>query len=188
MDHSAPALADVRPAFRAAAGHLPSGVAVVVATIAGEPHAATAGSVVVASADPPLLAVFFAAGGRMHRALAAEAAFTVNLLRQADHGLARHFANPARATGWTGLSNAAVRRRDPALPLLANAAAWFDCRVRQIVPVGDHACVVGEVAACGRDPRAPPLLYHRGRFHGLGGPAAPAPWSTLARADLGAEW
>jgi flavin reductase (DIM6/NTAB) family NADH-FMN oxidoreductase RutF len=77
---------------------------------------------------------------------------------------------------------------DLAPPILDRAAAWFDCRVRQVVEMGDHACFVGEVIECGRDPDAPPLLYYRGRFHGLGPPVAPTPWSTLDRSDLIADW
>lgn len=176
-----------RQLFRGAAGQLASGVAVVVTMVEGEPHAATASSGVVASLDPPLLAVFFAVGTRMHDGLAATGAFTANLLDQADHGLARRFANPARSSGWPGFADLDLLRRDPP-PILARAAAWFDCRVRQVVPVGDHACFVGEVVDCGRDPDATPLLYYRGRFHGLGAPVAPAPWSSLDRSDLIADW
>lgn len=68
------------------------------------------------------------------------------------------------------------------------AAAWFDCRVRQVVVMGDHACFVDEVVGRGRDAKAPPLVYDRGRLHGLGQPVAPTPWSTLDRGDLIAGW
>ena len=188
MDRPAQSPEEVRGAFRGAAGQLASGVALVITMAEGAPHAATASSGVVASADPPLLAVFVSVGSRMHGALGAEGAFTANLLRHDDHGLARRFANPARATGWAGFAGVDLIQRDASPPILAHAAAWFDCRLRQVVAMGDHACVVGEVVACGRDPDAAPLLYYRGRFHGLGPPVAPAPWSALDRSDLVADW
>jgi flavin reductase (DIM6/NTAB) family NADH-FMN oxidoreductase RutF len=188
MDRIVPPAAEVRQRFRAAGGQVPGGVAVVVTLVEGEPHAATASSGVVASLDPPLYAVFFAVGSRMHDRLAASGVFTANLLRPADHALARRFANPARPTGWAGLAGLDLVRRDPAPPVLAGAAAWFDCRVRRVVPVGDHACFVGEVVECGRDAEAPPLVYCRGRFHALGRPVAPARWSSLERDDLIADW
>jgi flavin reductase (DIM6/NTAB) family NADH-FMN oxidoreductase RutF len=179
---------DPRQAFRGTAGQIASGVAIVITMAAGEPHAATASSGVVASLDPPLLAVFFSIGSRMHDCLARSGSFTVNLLSRGDHGLARRFANPARPSGWAGFSGVDVLEREIGPPILAQAAAWFDCRVRQVVSMGDHDCFVGEVVACGRDPDAPPLLYYRGRFHGLGPAVAPAPWSTLDRSDLIADW
>ena len=178
----------LRQVFRGVAGQLTSGVAIVIAMVDGAPHGATASSGVVASVDPPLVAVFFANGSRMRDGLARSDEFTVNLLRQSDHGLARRFANPARPTGWAGFAGLDLLRRDPAPPHLSGAAAWLHCRLHRVIEMGDHACFVGEVVAGGRDPEAPPLLYYRGRFHGLGQPVAPAPWSTLDRADLTAEW
>ena len=188
MDRPSQTPEELRQVFRGAAGQVPCGVAVVITTVDGAPHAATASSGGVASVDPPLFAVSFSVGSRMHECLAQGGGFTVNLLRQSDHGLARRFANPARPRGWAGFTGIDLARRDPASPLLARAAAWFDCRVRQVVTMGDHACFVGEVVGCGRDAEAPPLVYYRGRFHGLGPPAAPAPWSTLDRSDLIADW
>jgi flavin reductase (DIM6/NTAB) family NADH-FMN oxidoreductase RutF len=179
---------DPRQTFSGAAGQIASGVAIVIAMVDGEPHAATASSGVVASLDPPLLAVFFSLRSRMHDCLARSGSFTVNLLDRADHGLARRFANPARPSGWAGLSGVEVVHRESDPPILTRAAAWFDCRVHQVVTMGDHGCFVGEVVECGRDPDSPPLLYYRGRFHGVGAPVAPAHWSTLDRSDLIADW
>jgi flavin reductase (DIM6/NTAB) family NADH-FMN oxidoreductase RutF len=179
---------DPRQAFRGAAGQIASGVAVVITMVDGEPHAATASSGVTASIDPPLLAVFFSIGSRMHDCLTQSGMFTVSLLSQTEHGLARRFANPARPSGWAGFSGVDVLRREMEPLILAQAAAWFDCRVNQVVTMGDHSCFVGEVVGCDRDPAAPPLLYYRGRFHGLGPPVAPTPWSALDRTDLIADW
>jgi flavin reductase (DIM6/NTAB) family NADH-FMN oxidoreductase RutF len=122
--------------FRGAAGQLASGAAVVITMVAGRPHAATASSGVVVSAEPPLHAFFFAAGSRMHGALSEADAFTASFLRAGDFGLARRFASPARATGWPGLAGVDLLCRDPAPPVLANAMAWFDCRLHQVVPMG----------------------------------------------------
>ena len=179
---------DPRQAFRGAAGQISSGVAVVITMVDGEPHAATASSGVAASIEPPLLAIFFSIGSRLHDCLTQSDGFTVSLLSQADHGLARRFANPARPSGWAGFSGVEVLPREVEPPILAQAAAWFDCRVNQIVTMGDHSCFLGEVIGCGRDPDVPPLLYYRGRFHGLGPPVAPTPWATLDRSDLIADW
>jgi flavin reductase (DIM6/NTAB) family NADH-FMN oxidoreductase RutF len=179
---------DPRQTFRGAAGQVASGVAIVITMVDGTPHAATASSGVIASVNPPILAVFFSIGTRMHECLVQSERFTANLLVQHDHSLARRFANPARSSGWAAFAGVELLRRDLEPPILSGAAAWFDCRVRQVVEMGDHACFVGEVSECGRDPAALPLLYYRGRFHGLGPAVAPTPWSTLDRSDLIADW
>jgi flavin reductase (DIM6/NTAB) family NADH-FMN oxidoreductase RutF len=177
-----------RQEFRGVTAQFPSGVAIVITIAAGEPHATTASSFVAVSAEPPLVAVFFAAGARMGGFLQASRRFTINVIGVADHALARRFARPDRPTGWSGLGGVELTRRDPDPPVLAQAAAWLDCAVRDVLPLGDHVCFVGEPLAMGRDPEARPLLYYRGRFHQLGPSAAPALWSDLSRDDLCADW
>ena len=177
-----------REAFRGVCGQFGGGVAVVIALRDGEPHATTAGSFVAVSSEPPLLAVCFAEATRTARLLRESGRFTLNVLREADHAIARRFARPDRPTGWSGLAGLALARRDPDPPVLRQAIAWLDCAVRTVLPLGDHVLFVGEPLAMERDATAQPLLYHRGRFHRLGPPAAPAPWSTVDRTTLAADW
>jgi flavin reductase (DIM6/NTAB) family NADH-FMN oxidoreductase RutF len=186
---SQPPLAPRIPAadLRGAAGHLAGTVAIVIAAAPGGAHASTASSASVVSVDPPLLAVSFAAGGRMAAALAA-GRFTVSALREEDQALARRLADPARPPGLDGLAGAALVTDVPGAPRLAGAAAWFACRVIQPVPVGDHTCFVAEILACGRDPGARPLLHYRGRYHALGEALSPASWSAAAFEELAAVW
>ena len=175
-------------AFRSIASHLVTGVSVVVTMANGEPFATTAGSVVAASWEPPLLAILFQTGSRMAEALDQCGRFTVNILSEADHGLARRFARPDRATGWAALSGAGSLRRDPFPPVLSRAVAWADCAVVQTIPIGDHHCFVGEILASARGDEAAPLVYHRGRFRALGTAVAPADWTTVEAADLNTAW
>jgi flavin reductase (DIM6/NTAB) family NADH-FMN oxidoreductase RutF len=39
--------------------------------------------------------------------------------------------------------------------------AWFECRLRDLHPAGDHEIAVGEVLACGRGPGEPLVLWDR---------------------------
>lgn len=183
-----PTSTDPRREFRGVAGRFASGVAVVIAMADGGPHATTASSFVAVSAEPPLIAVFFATAARMHGLMSRGVRFTVSILQEADHDLARRFARPNRPMGWPGLDGVELRRRDPDLPVLSHAIAWLDCAVSEVVPMGDHGCFVGEVRAMGRSPAGEPLVYYRGRLHRLGPPAAPSAWSTLDRTDLAADW
>jgi 3-hydroxy-9,10-secoandrosta-1,3,5(10)-triene-9,17-dione monooxygenase reductase component len=177
-----------REAFRGVRGQFAGGVALVIALRGGEPHATTAGSFVAVSSEPPLLAVCFAEASRTALMLRDSGRFTLNVLRDADHAIARRFARPDRPTGWSGLAGLELARRDPDPPVLRQAVAWLDCAVRDVLPLGDHVCFVGEALAMERDATAQPLLYYRGRFQRLGSPAAPPPWSTVDRTTLAADW
>jgi flavin reductase (DIM6/NTAB) family NADH-FMN oxidoreductase RutF len=174
--------------IRGVAGRLVTSVSVVVTMVDGEPLATTAGSAVVASWDPPLLAVLFESGSRMEAALEQCDRFTVNVLGETDHGLARGFARPDRELGWAALSGAEFLRRDPCPPVLPAAVAWADCAVVQRIPIGDHCCFVGEVLEAMARDEAAPLAYSRGRFRALGGAVAPAAWTAVDAADLTTIW
>ena len=154
----------------------------------GEPFATTAGSVVVASWDPPLLTVLFQTGSRMEATLERCDRFTVNVLGETDHGLARWFARPDRERGWAALAGAGFLRRDPSPPTLPGAVAWADCALVQTIPIGDHCLFVGEVLESATRDEAAPLAYYRGRFRALGGVVAPAAWTAVDAADLTTVW
>jgi flavin reductase (DIM6/NTAB) family NADH-FMN oxidoreductase RutF len=51
--------------------------------------------------------------------------------------------------------------------MLEGAAAWIDCRITQVLPVGDHDIVVGEVLhldLAGSEHHLNPLLFFRGGY------------------------
>jgi flavin reductase (DIM6/NTAB) family NADH-FMN oxidoreductase RutF len=156
--------------------------------VEGEPLAATAGSVVAASWRPPLLAVLFSHGSRIETAIASSSRFTVNVLGEADHGLARRFARSDRAWGWDALADLPLHRRDPAPPVFPGGIAWADCAVVQSVPMGDHHCFVGEVLEMEAGAADTPLAHYRGRLRALGPAVAPATWTTIDELDLTGVW
>lgn len=113
--------------------------------------------------------------------------FSVSVFRRGQHEVARRFARPGRPTELMALTGLSLVHRNPRLPILADALAWLNCRLVQLVPMGDHGYFLAEVVALARQQEGEPLLYCRGRFHTLGGPAAPASWAPLERSDLAAE-
>ena len=50
-------------------------------------------------------------------------------------------------------------------PLLAGAAATFECFNRSRYEEGDHVIFVGEVERCTHRAGASPLLFHGGKFY-----------------------
>jgi flavin reductase (DIM6/NTAB) family NADH-FMN oxidoreductase RutF len=174
--------------MRGFAAQLTTGVSVVVTLVDGEPFATVAGSVVAASWNPPLLAVFFRAGSRMASALDRAGRFTVNILGEADHGLAHRFARPDREQGWAALADVLRPRPHPSPPILPAVIAWAECAVTQSLPTGDHHCYVGEVLDLDRRSDAAPLVFYRGRLRRLGAAVAPVDWAAVDASDLAAVW
>lgn len=169
-------------------GQLAGGVTIVIAYPDGEPHAATATAVTVASLSPPLVTAFFGVDGRIHAALARSRRFTVNLLPEGSERLARHFGRPGRPSGWAGFAGVDLVHRDGGPPVLAAAIAWVDCEVVGQWPVGDHSCFVGQVLALGRQPGRDPLLHYRGRFHRLAATQPRVPLPPADPSELAVSW
>ena len=70
-----------------------------------------------------------------------------------DRAIVRKFTKPVEVES-TGATRGTVNGFPfhagvTGAPILDQAAAWFDCEVRQAVDVGDHTFFIGEVVACG---------------------------------------
>ncbi|MEU0965245.1 flavin reductase family protein [Streptomyces sp. NPDC005917] len=92
--------------------------------------------------------------------------FCVNVLGAGHGELCRAFA-VCGADKFAGVAyDAAPVSGAPRL----GGAAWIDCAIHAVHTGGDHLIVAGRVDALGAA-EAPggPLLFHRGRFAGLGG-------------------
>ncbi len=71
----------------------------------------------------------------------------------------------AREDKWSGLD---YETWDTGCPILTGTLASFECKIRHAYHGGDHVIFVGEVLRLGYDPRGRPLLFYRGRYHGVG--------------------
>jgi 3-hydroxy-9,10-secoandrosta-1,3,5(10)-triene-9,17-dione monooxygenase reductase component len=89
--------------------------------------------------------------------------FVVNILSSEQEEISRRFASklPEKFEG-------VVYRDGPATgaPILAGVLAWIECKVREILPGGDHIIVVGEIQD-GTANEGTPLLYFRGQYRQL---------------------
>jgi len=100
------------------------------------------------AASPKLVLVSVECGALTHELVAASGAFTLNVLRREDRPVVRKFAKPAVDDGAT-LAGLAVRASPGGLPILEQAMAWLECRVRTQLSFDSHTAFVGEVADCG---------------------------------------
>ena len=94
-------------------------------------------------------------------ALSAGSHYAINVLAADQKALAERFA----AKGVDRWADVAFTEGVGGAPLLAGAAASFECFNRSRYDEGDHVIFVGEVERCSRRAGASPLLFHGGRFY-----------------------
>ena len=150
------------PEFRASLAMFATGVTIVTARSAtGKLVGLTANSFNSVSLSPPLVLWSLAQAASSMAAFSTGSHYAINILAADQKELAERFASK-RADRWDD-----VNFIDGAAgaPLLAGAAAIFECFNRSRYEEGDHVIFVGEVERCSRRDGAAPLLYHGGKFY-----------------------
>lgn len=148
--------------FRASLAMFATGVTIVTArTQTGTLIGLTANSFNSVSLQPPLVLWSLSQAAGSMAALSTGSHYAINVLAADQKDLAERFAS-TRENRWKDVAFA-----DGACgaPLLAGAAAVFECFNRSRYEEGDHVIFVGEVERCSHRAGAAPLLFHGGRFY-----------------------
>ena len=138
---------------------LSNGVYVIGVSHGGRANAFTAAWITQVSFQPLLLSLSVNPEHFSYPLLKNSGVFVVNLLRRGQIELVRHFGCQS---GRSADKLAGQRWRPGQLgaPVLLDAAAYLECRVRGTMPAGDHQLVLGQVVAGELlDADAPPMLY-----------------------------
>jgi flavin reductase (DIM6/NTAB) family NADH-FMN oxidoreductase RutF len=120
----------------------------------------TVSSMVSVSADPPLLLVSINRRSPVLAAILENGVFGVNVLGVHHDALADTFAGRPRSGEPYDFGSAHWQPGMSGVPLLADAAAQFECRVSSSTDAGTHAIVLGTVHYA-RHGLVPPLAYAR---------------------------
>ena len=148
--------------FRASLGMFATGVTIITARTAdGELIGLTANSFNSVSLEPPLVLWSLARAAASLAALSTGSHYAINILAADQKALAERFSGK-RDGRWTGVD---WREGAGGAPLLAGAAAVFECFNRSRYEEGDHVIFVGEVERCSHRAGVAPLLFHGGRFY-----------------------
>jgi flavin reductase (DIM6/NTAB) family NADH-FMN oxidoreductase RutF len=110
----------------------------------GNVAAATVNWVTQSAFAPPLVVVGMKADSGAYKTAKAAGTFALNMLGKDQKGLAFTFFKPAVVADGK-LSGQAYRKGASGAPLLVDAPAAVECRVKTVVEEGDHHIVVGEV-------------------------------------------
>jgi flavin reductase len=155
-------------AFRKAMGSFPTGVTVVtVASSDGTRHGLTVNSFSSVSLDPMLVLVCLNETSRAVGLIERAGTFAVNVLSAGQQDVCRWFANRHRPAGAAMFDGVPLEPGATSCPVLADAAASFECRLQQSYRAGDHLIVLGEVVALAHRPQLAPLIFHAGTYKSL---------------------
>jgi flavin reductase len=173
-------------AFRTAMGSFPTGVTVVtVACEDGNIHGMTVNSFSSVSLDPMLVLVCLNETSRGADMIERAGAFVVNVLSTGQQDVSRWFANRHRPAGATMFDGVPFEPGVTGCPVLVDAAASFECRLRQSHHAGDHLIVVGAVVALVHRPQLEPLVFHAGTYKSLQHESRPTSRTTARRLGRG---
>ena len=144
---------------------IPHGVYIVGTVQGGQLNAFTATWLTQVSFTPPLVALGVRRDSHSLAMMRDSGVFSVNLLGKEQKPLAEHFVKPASAPGEK-LNGLPHRLGATGAPLLDDAIAYVECRVREIANAqGDHALVIGEVVEAGVRHDAPSLTLADTGWH-----------------------
>jgi flavin reductase (DIM6/NTAB) family NADH-FMN oxidoreductase RutF len=155
--------ADLR-AFRTSLAQFATGVAVITARGgSGEPIGMTMSSFNSVSLDPPL--VLFSVDRRAHSlpAMLSAEGYAVNILDRKQEALSNQFAK-ALGDKWAAVEHTIGHAE---APLLAGAIAHFECKPWAHHDGGDHVIFIGKVVRHSSNPDGEPLVFFRGKYHGV---------------------
>jgi flavin reductase (DIM6/NTAB) family NADH-FMN oxidoreductase RutF len=140
------------------------GVYVITTRLGDKVNGMTASWVAQVSLSPLLLMASIAPPRYTHDLIAGSGIFAVNVLKegQVDLGKRFGFQSGRKVDKFAGLD---FKRAATGAPILPQAYAYFDLKLVNTVPAGDHSLFVGEVVEAKiLDAAARPLIFRKGDF------------------------
>ncbi|MBI3861066.1 MAG: flavin reductase family protein [Planctomycetia bacterium] len=120
----------------------------------------TANAVASLSLDPPLVLVAVAKSAGSYSEIKQNGCYAINILAQAHEDVSKRFATP----GPKDFSGFPWKTDVTGAPILEGALGYVDCKVREILPGGDHDIFVGEIVGGEAGGEDPPLMYFSGKY------------------------
>ncbi|MGB7729943.1 MAG: flavin reductase family protein [Candidatus Acidiferrum sp.] len=154
--------------FRRVMGSFPTGITVITAEREpGQVHGMTANTFTSVSLDPLLILVCVDQNAHLLGHVKAQRRFGVNILRDTQRQISELFAKPHQDVAEEERLGVRFRWTASGIPLLEDALAHLGCNVVAQYMSGDHTIFVAEVESLELK-EGMPLVYHRGKYHGLG--------------------
>lgn len=144
-----------------------SGVSVVTTVLGDEYAGMTVSAFNSLSLEPPMILVCLSKDASMISLLEGSDVFGVSILAAQQSEVSQRFAGLVPLAGdETRFTGVPFVTAETGAPLLSEALAWLDCRVKVKYDANTHYIVVGEVVATVQNGGDPLVYYNRG-YHQL---------------------
>jgi flavin reductase (DIM6/NTAB) family NADH-FMN oxidoreductase RutF len=153
--------------FIAGMRRLAGGVTIVTSRLGEVRAGLTATSVCSLTAEPPHLIACVHRDADAHGLIIRTCRFAVNVLTLEQQGLAEHFGGRDDSHGPERFAIGRWQVGRTGMPVLADAAAVFECRLVEVTTASTHSIFIGEVEAATYVEAAPALVYHDRDYHRL---------------------
>ncbi len=151
--------------YRRVLGHFPTGVTVVTANGSNGPAGVAIGSFASISMDPPLVGFFLGTSSSSGAVIVEAGHFCVNVLAHDQLELCGVMASKAddkfSGVAWTPAQGSGA-------PVLPGVHAVIDCRLDQVIELGDHNLIVGRVLHLDTIEETPPMVFYKGQYGTFG--------------------
>jgi len=129
---------------------MPSGLYVIGSREGDRRNAMTLNWATQVSADPKLVAISVEKEALTHDLIVGGGVFSLCVIDREDRAIVRKFTKPVDVSlEPRTLNGFGFHDGSTGAPVLDQAVAWVECRVRQSVDVGSHTLFLGEVADAG---------------------------------------
>lgn len=149
--------------FRSVVGHFASGVTVLTTRLDEQLHGMTVSAFCSVSLEPLLVLASIEKVTRMHALLLESQVYAVSILGAKEEATSRFFADDRRLAG-VEFAPGAYRIGVTGCPILPQATAYLEARVRAVYDGGDHSIFLGEVVSAEVVSDDPPLIFYRGGY------------------------
>lgn len=146
--------------LKRAMGCFATGVTIAATRHEGADHAMTCNSFNTVSLEPAMVLWSIRKQSASRAAFLESGGYSISVLGAGQRAIAERFTRGLPQQRFDGVD--AVRMASGRLRV-ADAIAWFDCALEQVVGAGDHDVLIGRVIGFAAEPAAP-LLYVHGAF------------------------
>jgi flavin reductase (DIM6/NTAB) family NADH-FMN oxidoreductase RutF len=149
--------------FRNICGRFATGVTIVTTRDSEELQGMTVNAFSSLSLEPMLILFCADHRTRTYQAVHESRIFAVNILSVEQQELSDVFAGRTGKDGSERFNNVRFETAVTGAPILADCIGYFDCRVVDELPGGDHTIFVGQVEAAEMFD-GEPLLFYAGKY------------------------
>ncbi|MDX2287885.1 MAG: flavin reductase family protein [Hyphomicrobiaceae bacterium] len=153
--------------YRALMRHQAGAVTVIATGRLGARAGLTATAVSSLSDNPPTILACVGRKAGAHDLIAADGAFSVNVLAATQRDIAERFSGSSALHGEDRFAGLCWETLGTGAPLLVGALAGLDCRLVESHAFSTHTIFIGRVVAGRCDGGLEPLLYFRGAYRHL---------------------